>query len=524
MASIDPETGELVVRIAYDGAARAGKTTNIIKLSEKLKQTVFTPEQPGERTVYFDWMKYKGGSFEGLPIRCEMVTVPGQELLKERRLILLEEADVIVEVFDVSAVTKAEIFSRITEIQEAPGFPCPRMVVVQLNKCDLPAMTPTKELAAVCKQFDPPINCLEAVASTGQSVQQTFIYAVRASLERVRALRKLGLLPSKKDSTGEGLLAWVKKNEAKRKGQASSNVANSPTPPPAQEPVSESIPDLSTELDEQDFSFLEDESSVPPALPPAKSSPEKVWPPDAGQSILDQIDFNGCELEAAGPDAWYGALGDWHLYSSSDCVFENELDGAQAMLAWAQHCSSLQALLSAPRCVVLAPVDAESTGGSGQWRLWQLVAANRSLRDEISMILDEQDQELIATHLCEMGRKLLEMESNRSYCPNLPACTIDSVGGDTAQVQYVGFLTSPPPPDLELHSEPMEDQALLRQEFSSIMEHDWPQAQALQNAFQNLANLEQDPRAKATATVLSTLVNTQAKPAVRATSILRPAG
>lgn len=78
VASIDPDTGELVVRIAYDGSTRAGKTTNIEKLSEKLKKEVFTPEQLDGSTLYFDWMKYKGGSFEGLPIRCEIVTVPGK--------------------------------------------------------------------------------------------------------------------------------------------------------------------------------------------------------------------------------------------------------------------------------------------------------------------------------------------------------------------------------------------------------------------------------------------------------------
>ena len=58
MATLDRVSDTVVVRIVYDGPPTAGKTTSLRALAERLGQgQVFTPEESGGRTVYFDWME-----------------------------------------------------------------------------------------------------------------------------------------------------------------------------------------------------------------------------------------------------------------------------------------------------------------------------------------------------------------------------------------------------------------------------------------------------------------------------------
>ena len=100
MPTIDDSRGVLVVRIVYDGPAMSGKTTSLRALSQGFAASITSPEERDGRTLFFDWMDYVGGLFEGRPIRCQIVTVPGQTELAERRLRLLETADAVVVVAD----------------------------------------------------------------------------------------------------------------------------------------------------------------------------------------------------------------------------------------------------------------------------------------------------------------------------------------------------------------------------------------------------------------------------------------
>lgn len=529
MAAIDSDTKEIVVRIAYDGAARAGKTTNILQLSKRLKQEVFTPDQPGHRTVYFDWMKYKGGSFDGMPIRCEIVTVPGQELLRERRQLLLNEADVIVHVADVTQTSLEEISTRIQEIRDPAGFPIPRDVVVQINKCDLEPSVSIKELLELCKGEEPPVLCLEAIASTGRGVQETFVYAVRTALNRVRALRDQGLLPSAEDMSGERLLAWLQKHEAIMDHQnktmwspaaSSADSAADPSlsPPPIQSRpnknktsagVDDAIPDLTDLLSNEGDgppANIKIER-VPPELPTSHVPQGRVWPPQVGRELLEKLNFEGYSLETAGPNAWFCSIGNnWHIYSGADCLFECEEDGSQVLLNWARFYAGLAPLLSRPRCIVLAPVD-RSDGANCYWRLWQITKTHPSFRQEIAYLLDEEDRDSIARKFAEFGAGLLEMEGHRKKFPNLPACTLDRVGHRGTGVQYVGIL---PRPSAQTASEVeiMDAEALLLREFTEIITSDWRGDKKLLKSMQTLAAESTNYGVKRSAEVLQNLLKT----------------
>ena len=95
MAVLDLERGVVVVRLVYDGPPLAGKTTSIRALGRSLVRHVETPQEVDGRTVFFDWMEYTAGLFEGHQIRCQIVSVPGQPNLAPRRKALLLSAGVI---------------------------------------------------------------------------------------------------------------------------------------------------------------------------------------------------------------------------------------------------------------------------------------------------------------------------------------------------------------------------------------------------------------------------------------------
>src|SRR5687767_2395674 len=112
MAVIDSTQDALVVRIVYDGPPMAGKTTSLRTLAAKLGSPLQTPAEIDGRTLYFDWLDYTGGLFEGRRIRCQIVSVPGQASLASRRRALLETADAVVFVSDTTrdAVTQGRSY------------------------------------------------------------------------------------------------------------------------------------------------------------------------------------------------------------------------------------------------------------------------------------------------------------------------------------------------------------------------------------------------------------------------------
>ena len=100
MAVLDPRNDTVVIRVVYDGAPMAGKSTSVGALGRGLGSHVYSPAQLSGRTLYFDLLDYIGGQFEGRRIRCQIISVPGQATLAPRRRLLLESADAIVFVGD----------------------------------------------------------------------------------------------------------------------------------------------------------------------------------------------------------------------------------------------------------------------------------------------------------------------------------------------------------------------------------------------------------------------------------------
>jgi hypothetical protein len=96
MAIIDETRGVLVVRIVYDGPALSGKTTSLRALAQGVSSKLECPAELAGRTLFFDWVDYVGGLFDGRQIRCQIVSVPGQRELAHRRQMLVETADAVI--------------------------------------------------------------------------------------------------------------------------------------------------------------------------------------------------------------------------------------------------------------------------------------------------------------------------------------------------------------------------------------------------------------------------------------------
>lgn len=215
MAIIDIEHDVIVVRIVYDGPPFSGKTTSIHALAKILdkRNTVFSPqEDPLSKTLYFDWMEYCGGFFKGYSISCQIVGVPGQLSLMERRHLLLRTADSVIFVIDASeanteiALTYFNDLRRLLSSAENHLFP----VIIQANKQDKPKALPALQLKTLFPDY-PNIKVVDSIAISGKGIREAFVLAVRLALERAEALMVQGQLEHGRPEidSGEGLFTQL---------------------------------------------------------------------------------------------------------------------------------------------------------------------------------------------------------------------------------------------------------------------------------------------------------------------------
>src|ERR1700761_5505029 len=163
MAVLDPRSDTVVIRVVYDGAPMAGKSTSVFALGKGLGAQVYTPVEVAGRTLYFDWLDYTGGLFEGRRIRCQILSVPGQATLAPRRRRLLESADAIVFVADSSpsgfVSDRGDLggLARVLDqIRDAPVG-----LVVQANKRDLSDAVPLDQIRTVLESMELRVGIVE---------------------------------------------------------------------------------------------------------------------------------------------------------------------------------------------------------------------------------------------------------------------------------------------------------------------------------------------------------------------------
>lgn len=429
MAFLDPARDLIVVRLVYDGAAFAGKTSSLRSLAASLGRPLSTPEQIAQRTIYFDWLDYEGGVFEGRIIRCQLVSVPGQRSLAARRKMLIESADVVVFIGDSTAGRFSEALEYLAELRaRLAGLPGPPVgIIFQANKRDSPEALPVEEIRRALGEAAEGVAIVETVATTGDGVRKAFVLAVRLALDRVREQQlrgELGVRPPEVDS-GEELLRQIQALEL------------------SLERAEDAAPAAREEREEGEggagASRAPADRPRPPRPPGADVPAGLVWPPIEGRIALHQAEGPLAELEEGEAGEWRGRTsGGWRL-QSPPASFPTLEAAREALVDWARLHSQAGPLLSRERCL------ASCLQEGGDWRLWQCVLEHPSLEVALERALRETRPEAAAGSLFRIALRLtVAAQGLRHAGVPLPA-TLGTIGAIGKQPLYIGMLPLEPP-------------------------------------------------------------------------------
>jgi signal recognition particle receptor subunit beta len=190
MASFDSERNCHVVRIVYDGPGFAGKTTNLKRVHEIIPPTrrsdIVTPAELKGRTMFFDWLEIEGPSHDGVGLRFQLITVPGQIERNYRRRPLVAMADVVVFVCDSSpqAIPDTQrTFARLRASIKRRTEPV--SLIVQANKQDVEGALSPAVLRRKLR-LDGSVPMIAANAAKGDGVKATLNEAMRVGVRSLK--------------------------------------------------------------------------------------------------------------------------------------------------------------------------------------------------------------------------------------------------------------------------------------------------------------------------------------------------
>ena len=192
MATINYAFKEISCKIVYYGPGLCGKTTNLIKIHEKVparhRGDLVSVATEQDRTLFFDFLPIDLGEIKGFRTKFQIYTVPGQVFYNATRKLVLRGADGVVFVAD-SAADKLEenlesfqnLIDNLAEnevtIDQIPVF-------IQYNKRDLPNALPLDTLQSRLNKHDLP--WLDAVAVRGKNVSETLKRISGMVLQKLR--------------------------------------------------------------------------------------------------------------------------------------------------------------------------------------------------------------------------------------------------------------------------------------------------------------------------------------------------
>lgn len=223
-------------------------------------------------------------------------------------------------------------------------------IVLQANKRDLPDAVSLQQLRGMLDDLELRSAVIESVATEGSGIRETFVFAVRLALDRVRELMRSGALVTAqpKINSAEDLLKEMQSAEsgaldmatesgelthtrmqdvqqASLASQAFQEAMQANVDAPVSEPIA-SEPRIDTTSDAERV----------PAAPDAKVASGMVWPPVDGRLILHETSSGQANLHRDSQGGWTGAIDNrWCLHSAADAVFDNIDTGRAELVQWA---------------------------------------------------------------------------------------------------------------------------------------------------------------------------------------------
>jgi len=170
---------EINFKIVYYGPGLSGKTTNIKHLYRKVKNEnkgkLVSLATESERTLFFDFFPLDLGRIKGYKVKFHLYTVPGQSYYSSSRKLILKGVDGLVfvadsqrERFEANIESLDDMLENLREYDiDFNTLP----YILQLNKRDLPNITPVNELISLLRRKNESV--MEAVAVEGGGVIDT---------------------------------------------------------------------------------------------------------------------------------------------------------------------------------------------------------------------------------------------------------------------------------------------------------------------------------------------------------------
>ncbi len=179
MSFLNYSTREINFKVVYYGPGLSGKTTNIKTIYEKVKADnkgkLVSLATETERTLFFDFFPLDLGTIKGYKVKFHLYTVPGQIYYSSSRKLIMKGVDGIVfvadsqrERFEANIESLQDMLDNLKEYNiDFETLP----YVLQLNKRDLPNITPANELIKALRKKNEPV--VEAMALKGDGVVET---------------------------------------------------------------------------------------------------------------------------------------------------------------------------------------------------------------------------------------------------------------------------------------------------------------------------------------------------------------
>jgi small GTP-binding protein len=185
----DSFKGVVRFKVVYHGIAMSGKTTNIEHLAKRNNLDMLSFSTKDEKTIVFDFTTKKI-SLSGFTLTFSIYTIPGQDIYRDIRRMVMRGADAVVFVVDSSERRLSENKEFINTLEEdlrmygkdLEGTP----IVIQYNKRDLPDALPLEILES--EVSIPGKRSVEAVAVQGKGVTDTFDVVVEELMEKFRKM------------------------------------------------------------------------------------------------------------------------------------------------------------------------------------------------------------------------------------------------------------------------------------------------------------------------------------------------
>jgi len=179
MSFINHSSKEINCKIVYYGPGLCGKTTNLEYIYNKtvpnLKGKMISLATETDRTLYFDFLPLNLGKIHGFKIRFQLYTVPGQVFYNASRKLILKGADGIIFVADSQTArfeaNRESIYNLKENLDENNLSLKTIPYVLQLNKRDLPSVTPIEDMVSALRIKGEPVY--KSVAIKGQGVFET---------------------------------------------------------------------------------------------------------------------------------------------------------------------------------------------------------------------------------------------------------------------------------------------------------------------------------------------------------------